>query len=188
MVRQKWWWWLPADGRAARRRERGGARPFVRACGVAICDAGRCSAARGRCVARARAPRAHECRPESGAVFKLCVRARAVSLAQVRAVRNECSTPRFAVRTQPVRTCASRKARAQRESATGFVEIRPDRSVAVARLRRAPGRVADACSGCQSVRKSTYFGHISCAFVASFTAASTSDAKRRAAERQLALS
>ena len=63
VVRQKCWWWLPADGRAARRRERGVARRLVRACGVAICDAGRLvRGARQMCSAsRARAA-AHECR------------------------------------------------------------------------------------------------------------------------------
>ena len=70
-----------------------------------------------------------------------------------------------------------------RESTTGFVEIRPEAYGSSARLENAPGRVADACSGRQSVQKSTYFGHISCAFVASFTAASTSDAKQLFAER-----
>ena len=95
----------PADGRAASWRELGGARPFVRACGVAICDAGRCSAARGRCVARPRAPRAHdEADWESGALCLSCVRARAVSLAPVRAVRYDSCTRRLAARTQPVRT------------------------------------------------------------------------------------
>ena len=61
---------VPADGRAASWRELGGARPFVRACGVATCDAGRCSIARGRCVAhRARARRERICGLGEHALF-----------------------------------------------------------------------------------------------------------------------
>ena len=43
---------LPADGRAARRRERGGARPLRQACEVAICCwTGLCRKARCTCAA-----------------------------------------------------------------------------------------------------------------------------------------
>ena len=72
---------VPADGRAASWRELGGARPFVRACGVAICDAGRCSVARGRCVAhRARARRVAICPTGRAELVLRCIRARARAL------------------------------------------------------------------------------------------------------------
>ena len=75
MVRQKWWWWFPADGRAASWRELGGARPFVRACGVAICNAGRLFRGERQVCSASRAPQRMNADWESGALFKLCVRA-----------------------------------------------------------------------------------------------------------------
>ena len=85
------------------RRERGGARPFVRACGVAICDAGRLFRGVRQCVAHRARARRDLINATGRACFVLsgvCHRARAVSLALVRAVRNESCTC-FAARTQP---------------------------------------------------------------------------------------
>ena len=68
---------LPADGRAARRRERGVARPLMQACGVATCCWAVRSDACGRCVTGS--ARRERCRHrESGAFKAVCGRARAL--------------------------------------------------------------------------------------------------------------
>ena len=66
---------------------------------------------------------------------------------------------------------------------TGLIVFRPERSAPVARLWRAPGRVADACSGRQSFGNPQLSDLVIVFLNASPGAASTSDDKQLFAER-----